>query len=106
MYQTCKDIIEAWRKDGEPLKSGLERFAHDVGVSENTAKQMRWRDSIGAGYWPRVVSGAQKRGIDGVTLELLATLRAAKFKRLRRERARAARPKPCVPRKEATAAVA
>ena len=64
---THKEIIKAW--------PSMRDFAADIGVSENTARAMRFRNSIRGVYWDRVVAGAQKRGIDTVTYEALATAR-------------------------------
>lgn len=54
------------------LWPNLSDFADDIGVSENTAKQMRTRNRVNARYWPAMVAGAQARGIEGVSLEVLA----------------------------------
>jgi hypothetical protein len=54
------------------LWPSIAAFADDIGVSENTAKQMRTRNRVNAKYWPAMVAGAQVRGIKGVTLEALA----------------------------------
>lgn len=59
--KTHRDIISLWPR--------LADFASDIGVPENTAKQMRTRNSINARYWPALVRAAQSRGIDGVTFE-------------------------------------
>lgn len=62
--RTHRDIISLWPR--------LADFASDIGVSENTAKQMRTRDSVNARYWPAMVGGAKRRGIRGVTYETLS----------------------------------
>ena len=62
--QTHRDIIESW--------PSLAEFAADIGVSENTAKQMRTRDSINGRYWADVVNRALERGIPCVTFDVLA----------------------------------
>jgi len=49
----------------------LAEFAEDIGVSENTAKQMRTRDSVRHDYWQCMVDAAKRREIEGVTLEAL-----------------------------------
>lgn len=82
MFKTHRQIIQAWER--------LSDFAGDIGVTENTAKMMRQRDSIPADYWPTVVSAASRRKIAGITMELLAILRRrAKGSRFERQ----ARPK-------------
>lgn len=60
---TFRTIINQW--------PSIAEFATDIGVEENTAKQMRTRNSVNAKYWPAMVVGAQRRGID-VTFESLA----------------------------------
>ncbi|ACA18441.1 hypothetical protein M446_4083 [Methylobacterium sp. 4-46] len=55
---------------------GLSEFAADIGVHENTAKQMRKRDSVAPEYWDAWVRGARVRGVGGVTLERLASIAA------------------------------
>jgi hypothetical protein len=66
MFATFQNMIDAW--------PSLAAFADDAGVAENTAKGMRRRDSVHAAYWTGIVAGAAKRGIQGVTLEVLAEL--------------------------------
>ena len=61
---THRDIIKTWPK--------LRDFAEDIGVSENTAKAMRTRNSINSVYWREVVSGAERRGYSDVTHKALA----------------------------------
>lgn len=68
MFETHRQIIRAWDR--------LADFAEDIGVTENTAKMMRQRDSIPAEYWPTVVTAADGRNIAGITVELLADLRS------------------------------
>jgi hypothetical protein len=55
---------------------GLHAFAADIGVRENTAKQMRKRNSVDAVYWNDWVAGAMRRGRPGITLERLAGIAA------------------------------
>lgn len=74
MFKTHRQIIQAWDR--------LSDFAGDIGVTENTAKMMRQRDSIPSDYWPTVVRAASKRKIAGITMDLLAILRR-KAKRAR-----------------------
>lgn len=68
--KTFRDVIAAW--------PSLSEFAKDIGVSENTAKLMRFRDSVAPEYWPFVVDHAKSRKIKGISLELLHKLRAEK----------------------------
>lgn len=67
---TFKQVIDAWPSVAE--------FAEDIGANANTAKLMRFRDSISADYWVDVVKGAKARRIKGITLELLASIQAEK----------------------------
>lgn len=64
------DAINRW--------PSLRDFADDIGVDYVTAQVMRHRDSIADRHWLRVVSAASDRGLDGVTLEFLASLAARK----------------------------
>ena len=59
----------------------LADFAEDLKVPENTAKQMRTRDSIGIEHWKTLIFGARKRRIRGVTWALLAQLKAERATR-------------------------
>jgi len=58
-----KIIISKW--------PSIAEFAADIGVPENTAKQMRTRNSINGRYWLAMISGAKRRKISGVTIEAL-----------------------------------
>ena len=62
-----RSIIAKW--------PSLAEFARDLGVSENTAKQMRTRDSIGIEHWQNLLASAKRRKIRGVTVEVLARLK-------------------------------
>lgn len=57
---------------------GLADFAADIGVNENTAKQMRKRDSVAPEYWDAWVRGAERRGKDSVTYRSLARIAASR----------------------------
>nr|RAV93395.1 hypothetical protein DBT41_16145 [Aerococcus urinae] len=71
--ETFIDVIDAWPTLGD--------FAEDAGVSSGAAKQMRRRDSIDPAYWEGVVAGAEKRHIEGVSLDQLARIAAARKRR-------------------------
>lgn len=58
------------------LWPSLSAFADDLAIPYETAKAMRRRGSIPAGYWKRMVESAADREICGVTLERLADLAA------------------------------
>jgi hypothetical protein len=68
---TFRDIIAQWPSLGD--------FAADLGVSYNTAKQMRFRNSIAPFHWPALVEAAERRGISGVTLDVIARLHVEAF---------------------------
>lgn len=57
----------------------ISAFADDIGVPYGTAKAMRRRGAIPDGYWIKVVDCAKARGLEGVTLEKLAEIAAAKL---------------------------
>lgn len=67
---TFQDIINGW--------PSLADFASDIGVEENTAKQMRTRNSVNPVHWPSMIDGAKRRKIVGVTFEALTSAYAAK----------------------------
>lgn len=56
------------------------RFAEAIGVEESHARVMKARDSIPSSRWLATVDAAQRLGVDGVTLDLLARLDAEKSK--------------------------
>lgn len=58
------DLIEKW--------PSLTAFAEDIGQPYNNAKAMKRRGRIPAWYWASCVAGAERRGIDGVSLDALA----------------------------------
>jgi hypothetical protein len=65
---TYTEIIDRW--------PSLSSYAEDIGVRYGTAQVMRYRGSIPARYWKRVVAAAARRGIEGVSLDLLASIEA------------------------------
>jgi hypothetical protein len=65
---TYTEIIDRW--------PSLSTYADDIGVRYGTAQVMRYRGSIPAKYWKRVVTAAARRGIEGVSLDLLASIEA------------------------------
>ncbi|WP_154071168.1 hypothetical protein [Bradyrhizobium lablabi] len=80
--QSFSDIIAAF--------GGVVPFRDALGLPDVNARQMKQRDSIPAGYWPRTVEAALERGIKGVTLEALADLAAAKLDETNRAKLEAA----------------
>jgi hypothetical protein len=55
-------------------------FAEAIGVQESHARTMKFRDSIPSSRWAATVAAAQRRGVKGVTLDLLARLDVEKSK--------------------------
>ncbi len=53
-------------------------LASDMGVGADYAGILRRRDSLPAMYWMRLMAAAARRGIEGVSLEALATIEAGK----------------------------
>lgn len=72
MFHSHKSIIDAW--------PDLQSYAVDIDVTYEAAKQMKRRDSIPDEYWQATVSGALRRGLAGVTLEILASISASRRK--------------------------
>ena len=62
--ETHRDIICRW--------PSLAVFADDIGVSYEAAKKMSQRRSIGREHWLKIVDAALRRGIDGISVELIA----------------------------------
>jgi len=56
------------------------RFAEAIGIPDSHARTMKARGSIPSTRWAATVEGAQRLGIEGVTLDLLARLEAEKAK--------------------------
>lgn len=66
---TVTDIIAKWPSAAEMARDiGLRRPGHGA--------MMKMRGSIPAPYWSALVEAAEKRGIEGVTLEALAQAHA------------------------------
>lgn len=65
-----KDLIGLW-----PTQKA---FSDDLGISLQSATNMITRDSVAGRYWLDMVTGAQRRGIKGVSLDALAAAAAAK----------------------------
>lgn len=66
-----RDVINQW--------PSLNEFGADLGITRLLAQQWRRRDSIPAGYWPRLIEKAADRRIKRVTLENLAGMAAQKL---------------------------
>ncbi len=70
IMQSFTEIINAW-----PHPSKL---AEDVGVTPALVAVWKSRDTIPAAYWNWVVDAAEKRGIQGVSFDVLGRLIRAK----------------------------
>lgn len=64
-----REIIELW--------SSRADLAREVGVDYQTARQWHLRNSIPSEYWCDLVRVAQERGLDQISVDLLATIKAA-----------------------------
>lgn len=73
------DIIDAF---GGPVP-----FRDALGISDVHSRQMKLRDSIPAGYWPRTVQAAKELSIEGVTLAAMAEIASAKLEQAARAKA-------------------
>lgn len=56
------------------LLGGPTAVATDLNMPTGMVQKMKDRDSIKPKHWPRFVQLADEKGIEGVTLELLARL--------------------------------
>lgn len=59
---------------------GASQMAGLLGISAQAVSNMKARDSIPPEYWATLVAEAGRRGIEGVTLEVLAGLAARRRK--------------------------
>jgi hypothetical protein len=66
--KTISDILEAW--------PNREAFAADLGAKYATVSSWVLRKSIPADRWVEIVEHAARRGIPGVTFDVLARLHA------------------------------
>lgn len=62
------DLISHWDR--------IADFARDVGCGYEAARQMKRRDSIAPEHWGAVVEACEKRGLRGVNLSLLTSMRS------------------------------
>ena len=70
---TWHDLIKEW--------GGPNAFARSIGVSEDAAQQMSSRNNVHSKHWPAIVARASHAGVDGVTFELLASLKIGRAAR-------------------------
>ena len=73
--KTIPEIIKAF--------GSIIAFAEATGIGYSAAKTMSHRRSIAAHHWPRIVRAAEKLGIVGITLEVLAKIRVRQAKVLK-----------------------
>lgn len=66
MELTFPDVIELWPNAGE--------LARDVGQKRATVKQWKHRKNIPGEYWLPLERAARRRGIENVTLFVLAEI--------------------------------
>lgn len=65
---TYTDIIARWPKPS------ISTFARDIGVAYVTAQQMSQHDRINSRHWKRIVLAARRRGLPGITYDILADI--------------------------------
>lgn len=70
---TFRQIISRW--------ASLADFAADLGVSPNTAKAMRTRNSVAPEWWGLMLKGAEARGFPLTAQELIEAAAFARAKR-------------------------
>lgn len=63
---TFPDVISKWPNAGE--------LARDINIKRGAVKQWRRRESIPSEYWLDIESAARRRGIEGVTVFVLAEI--------------------------------
>lgn len=66
---------------------GAAAIAHFAGEKPGTIQQMKNRENVRPEYWPALIAFAEKRGVPGVTTDLLTKL-AVNFAK-RREKGKA-----------------
>ena len=57
----------------------ITEFAQDIGVVPQQGYNMSRRNSIPVDHWAATIIAAERRGIDGVTLEAMAALRGKRY---------------------------
>jgi hypothetical protein len=68
------NLIRSWPRDGG--RTSIATFAADIRVPYLNAAMMRQRNSVSSDHWPRIVAAAKRRGLKGITLELLFEMQA------------------------------
>jgi len=67
---TWKDLIDAW--------GGPHAFAASIGITAALARMMSSRNRVKSDYWPTIVARAPQAGLNGITYELLVSLKAGR----------------------------
>ena len=67
--KTFRDVINSF--------GNAEQMGRDLGVPGLSVRQWRRRNSIPAQHWTRIVDLAHARGLDIISIELLATIAAS-----------------------------
>jgi hypothetical protein len=67
-FDSHRSIIDAWPR--------LADFADDLGIAYGAAKAMRRRDRIGLEHVAAVVAAAERRGIAGISADLIVGIAA------------------------------
>jgi len=71
MPNSFLEIIGLW--------PSMTEFARDTGIKRTHVGTMMVRRSIPPSHWPRVVNAAARRGISGVSFDLLSSLYERRF---------------------------
>src|SRR4051812_10009273 len=77
VFESFSAIIEAFGGPGP--------FGDAIGIPDSHARTMKARDSIPSTRWTDVVAAADRLQIEGVTLQILADLDAARVKNKKSE---------------------
>lgn len=74
--QTFAELIDLWAKSTP--EQPTHPLAADLGVKSSLIAVWKHRNSIPSEHWAGTVASAGKRGIEGVTLEVMARLAASR----------------------------
>jgi len=64
---TWHDLIREW--------GGPAAFGKSLGISKAAADKMSQRNNVHVDHWPCIVARAPHAGLDGITIEFLASLK-------------------------------
>lgn len=68
---TWPDLIDLWPSAAD--------FSRDIGAPPDSGRAMRRRGAVNVRHWAKIVRAAEARGINGITLELLAEIGAGRM---------------------------